>query len=258
MERVDINHDGVVPTASTLARFFNGLPSMAYPIRLMTYDLHTLQNSFYLTGHTVALLHTATPLMRNVIIGLKSSTRSIDALAFPDAGAHKRFAKLFQEEIPENKTIICEKIRDGDNRIVTVVQGNDLMGEKEIKHVLIVDDMINSGGTLIECANKLISKGGPDLKVSVYVTHAIFNDVFFESVQSNKFQLFETIYMTDSIPNEIQEIISGFIPKPKTQIKIPREANAGIIHRFDDTKIKSKFYPLLRKSFPIFNTHISV
>ena len=125
MERVDINHDGVVPTASTLARFFNGLPSMGYPIRLMTYDLHTLQNRFYLTGHTVASLHTATTLMTDVIRKMKApggSVTPIDALAFPDAGAHKRFGKLFQTEISERNTITCEKVRNGTKRTITVIE----------------------------------------------------------------------------------------------------------------------------------------
>ena len=34
--------------ASTLARLFSNLPRVGKPIRVMTYDLHTLQNRFYL------------------------------------------------------------------------------------------------------------------------------------------------------------------------------------------------------------------
>ena len=94
MERVDIGKNGVIPTANTLARLFNGLPQMGNPIRLMTYDLHTLQNRFYLTGHAIASLHTAVPLMCKRILSLH-----IDCIAFPDAGAHKRFSDLFDNTL---------------------------------------------------------------------------------------------------------------------------------------------------------------
>jgi phosphoribosylpyrophosphate synthetase len=221
MERVDIDHDGVVPTASTLARLFNGLPSMGYPIRLMTYDLHTLQNRFYLTGHAVASLHTATKLMRNVIVGLKGTKNAIDCIAFPDAGAHKRFAKLFQEEIPETNTITCEKVRDGATRKITVIDGVNLLTDGTAKHILIVDDMINSGNTLIECERVLRDLCKEKLKVSIYTTHAVFNDTFFESVDSGKFNVFEKVYITDSIPNVvINQTVGGL---PRTDINIPRE-----------------------------------
>lgn len=42
--------------------------------------------------------------------------------------------------------IICTKVRDGNNRIVKLKEG-DPTG----RHVVIVDDLVQSGGTLIEC-----------------------------------------------------------------------------------------------------------
>jgi phosphoribosylpyrophosphate synthetase len=249
MERVDINDDGVVPTANTLARLFNGLPSMGYPVRLMTYDLHTLQNRFYLTGSTIASLHTATTLMKEAIRDMTSDP--IDSLAFPDAGARKRFGKLFHPEIQEDKTIVCEKIRKGGSRIITIVEGKDLLSNGTIRHILIVDDMINSGTTLLECAEKLRAVH-TDLKISVYVTHAIFNDTFFSSVQDNKFRIFNTVYTTDSIPNKIRETLTQYSRKDRTEIQIPREEKANInntplIHSFDDHKINIKILPLAKQ-----------
>jgi hypothetical protein len=46
MERVV--KEGQVATASTLARLFSNLPRVGKPVRVMVYDLHTLQNRFYL------------------------------------------------------------------------------------------------------------------------------------------------------------------------------------------------------------------
>jgi len=46
MERVV--REGTVATAATYAHMFSSLPSCGRPTRLMVYDLHTLQNRFYL------------------------------------------------------------------------------------------------------------------------------------------------------------------------------------------------------------------
>jgi phosphoribosylpyrophosphate synthetase len=234
MERVDIHHDGSVPTASTLARLFNGLPSMGYPIRLMVYDIHTLQNRFFLTGHAVASVHTASELMRGIIErmnrqGPNLKETAIDSLAFPDAGAHKRFAKLFQPVITEENTIICEKVRGaGTKRIVTVIEGEARLKSNAIKHILIVDDILNSGGTLLECAKVLKEKSSGvtenQIKVSAYITHAIFNKAFFDSVAAGKFKIFENVYITDSIPNTITRTELGYL----TNITIPRESTMHV------------------------------
>lgn len=48
MERVV--REGQVATAATYAHMFSSLPSCGRPTRLMVYDLHTLQNRFYLVS----------------------------------------------------------------------------------------------------------------------------------------------------------------------------------------------------------------
>lgn len=42
--------------------------------------------------------------------------------------------------------IVCAKVREGDQRIVRLKEG-----EPRGRHVVIVDDLVQSGGTLIEC-----------------------------------------------------------------------------------------------------------
>lgn len=64
--------------------------------------------------------------------------------AFAVDGAHKRFYDLFPN-FPH--PAICAKVRDGDRRVVKLKEG-DVQG----KHIVIVDDLVQSGGTLIECA----------------------------------------------------------------------------------------------------------
>jgi phosphoribosylpyrophosphate synthetase len=85
------------------------------------------------------------------------------SVAFPDEGAWKRFHKQLQH-FP---TIVCTKVRDGNNRIVRLKEG-----EPHGRHVVIVDDLVQSGGTLIECQKLLAANGAS--KVSAYVTHGVF------------------------------------------------------------------------------------
>jgi len=84
MERV--MKEGTVATASTYAHLFSSLPNCGKPTRLMVYDLHTLQNRFYLHGNAVASLQTTIPLLKE-----RLKDGDIDCVAFPDDGAAKRW-----------------------------------------------------------------------------------------------------------------------------------------------------------------------
>jgi hypothetical protein len=54
-------------TANTTAKMLSNLPSVGEPVRVMVYDLHTLQNRFYFCNHAVATLHSTFPLIIDVI-----------------------------------------------------------------------------------------------------------------------------------------------------------------------------------------------
>ena len=62
----------------------------------------------------------------------------------PGRGKQKRFHNFFSKY----DEVVCTKVREGDKRIVTIKEGKPVG-----KHVVIVDDLVQSGGTLIECAN---------------------------------------------------------------------------------------------------------
>lgn len=102
MERVV--KEGQVATANTYAQMFSNLPSCGRPTRLLIYDLHTLQNRFYLHGNAIASLQTTVPVLFDEI-----RRAGIDAVAFPDDGAAKRFGHMFQSLNLE--VIICGKVR---------------------------------------------------------------------------------------------------------------------------------------------------
>ncbi|CAN6274686.1 unnamed protein product [Urochloa humidicola] len=159
-ERVE--EEGDVATAFTLARILSMIPkSRGGPTSVVIYDIHALQERFYFGDDVLPCFETGIPLLLQRLRQLPDADNI--TIAFPDDGAWKRFHKMLQH-FP---MIVCNKVREGDKRIVRIKEGNP-----EGRHVVIVDDLVQSGGTLRECQKVLASHGAA--KVSAYVTHAVF------------------------------------------------------------------------------------
>eukprot|EP00638_Chattonella_subsalsa_P014050 CAMPEP_0117808084 /NCGR_PEP_ID=MMETSP0948-20121206/19760_1 /TAXON_ID=44440 /ORGANISM="Chattonella subsalsa, Strain CCMP2191" /LENGTH=339 /DNA_ID=CAMNT_0005643297 /DNA_START=218 /DNA_END=1237 /DNA_ORIENTATION=- len=184
MERVTL--EGEVATANTYSQLLSNLPPSGKPNRLMVYDLHTLQNRFYFHGNTIATLQTTIPLL------LKELEKSdINCVAFPDDGAAKRFGHMFKDY---GDVVVCGKIRDGDSRYVTIQDG-----DPKGKNVIIVDDLVQTGGTLYECGVALKEKGAN--KVSAFVAHAVFPKESWARFKTGGDRCcFDKFYVTNSIP----------------------------------------------------------
>lgn len=186
MERV--TREGQVATAATYAHMFSSLPNCGKPTRLMVYDLHTLQNRFYLHGNAVASLQTAIPLLKRRI---KNS--DIDCVAFPDDGAAKRFGASFEDMDVE--IIVCGKTRgEGDDRTVVIQDGN-----ATARHIVIVDDLVQTGGTLFETGKVLKEAGAAS--VNAFVSHAVFpNESWKRFNKGEDRACFDKFWVTNSIP----------------------------------------------------------
>lgn len=93
---------------------------------------------------------------------------NFDVLVAPDAGALKKtykYAKIL------NKPVIrADKERDVKTGNIT---GSAVYGDVRDKHVLIMDDLVDAGGTFIALAKVLYENGAK--KVTLYVTHGIFS-----------------------------------------------------------------------------------
>jgi phosphoribosylpyrophosphate synthetase len=133
MERV--SREGQVATASTYAQMLSNLPNCGKPTRLVIYDLHTLQNRFYLHGNAIASMQTTIPLL----IERMRSTH-INCIAFPDDGALKRFGFMLTHLGFE--IVICGKTHDGDKRVISIQDGRPYG-----KHVIVIDDLAQTGTT---------------------------------------------------------------------------------------------------------------
>ncbi|OAE26193.1 hypothetical protein AXG93_3457s1190 [Marchantia polymorpha subsp. ruderalis] len=160
LERME--DEGDIATAFTLARILSNIPiSRGGPTSLVIFDIHALQERFYFGDNVLPCFESGIPLLKHRLHQLPDANNV--SIAFPDEGAWKRFYKQLQH-FP---MIICTKVREGDNRIVRLKEG-----DPKGRHVVIVDDLVQSGGTLIECQKLLESLGAS--KVSAYATHGVF------------------------------------------------------------------------------------
>ena len=191
MDRVD--EEGQICTAKTLARMFSATPmSMHGPARLVIFDIHALQERFFFDDTVIPQMTTAIPLLKEKLYRLPA--RLDISIAFPDEGAWKRFHNSF-EGYPQ---IICQKIRQGDKRIVTIKEGNP-----RSRHVVIVDDLVMTGGTLLECSSVCRAAGAR--QVSAYVTHPVFPQESWKRFTTGEDRL-DNFWITDSCPEAVSAI----------------------------------------------------
>lgn len=192
-----MEEEGDVATAFTMARILSNIPiSRGGPTSLVIYDIHALQERFYFGDHVLPLFETGIPLLKQRLHQLPDSDKIV--VAFPDDGAWKRFHKLL-DHFP---MVVCTKVREGDKRIVRLKEGNPAGC-----HVVIVDDLVQSGGTLIECQKVLVAHGAT--KVSAYVTHGVFPKRSWERFthkSDGSGSAFAYFWITDSCPLTVKAI----------------------------------------------------
>lgn len=196
MERVTV--EGTVASSNVDAHFWKTLPRLdsGRKITRVLYDHHTLQNRFYFTGGSTSVVFKSA---MTILLDMLEGT-TICTVAFPDDGAYKRFGPYFKQYGYD--TVICGKERIGDKRVVTIKEGNPKVAE-----IIIVDDLIRSGGTILECAKKLKEMGATS--VSTFVTHAEFpNESWKKFVDQDTI---DTFYTTNSIPR-VADIIKDTEP----------------------------------------------
>ncbi|MCF0172946.1 MAG: ribose-phosphate pyrophosphokinase [Bacteroidales bacterium] len=172
------------PRVSIGAKLVANLLTAAGADRVMTCDLHAdqIQGFFDIPVDHIYASSIFLPYLRD----LKIENLSI---ASPDMGGAKR-ANAYSR-ILGAPMIICHKSRERPNVVGSMTAIGDVAG----RNVVIVDDMVDTAGTITKCADMLMEKGA--LSVRAICTHPVLSGNAYERI--NKSALSEFI-VTDTIP----------------------------------------------------------
>lgn len=172
------------PRVPIAAKLVAKMLEAAGATRIITMDLHAdqIQGFFeipvdHLFGSTLFLPYLQQLNLENLTI------------ASPDMGGSKR-AYSYSKAL-ESDVVICYKQREKAN----VIAHMELIGEVTGKNVVLVDDMVDTAGTLTKAADLMMERGA--LSVRAITTHAILSGNAYERIE--KSALLELI-VTDSIP----------------------------------------------------------
>jgi ribose-phosphate pyrophosphokinase len=158
--------------------------------RVMTCDLHADQIQGFFDIPVDHLY--ASKVFIPCIQSLKLQNLSIAA---PDMGGAKRansYAKSLGGEKQDCGVVICHKTRERAN----VVSEIKAIGDVEGKNIVIVDDMIDTAGTLCKAADVLKEKGAASVRCCA--THGILSDGALDRIHDSAL---EEVYITDTIPH---------------------------------------------------------
>ena len=172
------------PRVPIAAKLVAKMLETAGATRIITMDLHAdqIQGFFerpvdHLFASTIFLPY------------LKSLNLDNLTIASPDMGGSKRayaYSKALQSDV-----VICYKQRAKAN----IISHMELIGDVTGKNVVLVDDMVDTAGTLAKAADLMMERGA--LSVRAICTHPILSGNAYEKLENSKL---EELIVTDSIP----------------------------------------------------------
>ena len=200
------------------AKLIAKLLEAAGATRIITMDLHAdqIQGFFekpvdHLFASTIFVPH------------LKSLNLDNLTIASPDMGGSKRayaYSKFLKSDV-----VICYKQREKAN----IISHMELIGDVRGKNVVLVDDMVDTAGTLTKAAEVMRERGA--ISVRAVCTHALLSGNAYESIENS---LLEELIVTDSIPAKKQT--------PKIKILSCADLFADTMREVHENKsISSKF-----------------
>ncbi|CAM1343238.1 ribose-phosphate pyrophosphokinase [Tenacibaculum aestuarii] len=206
------------PRVAIGAKLVAKLLETAGATRIMTMDLHADQIQGFFEKPVDHLFASTIFLPYVKSLGLDNLT-----IASPDMGGSKR-AYAYSKYL-ESDVVICYKQRQKAN----VIAHMELIGEVKDKNVILVDDMIDTGGTLTKAADLMMERGAKSVRA--ICTHPILSGNAYERIQNS--QLTELI-VSDTIP----------LKKNISKIKVVSCAAlfADVMHKVqDNTSISDQF-----------------
>ena len=207
------------PRVSIGAKLIADMLSAAGVDRIITMDLHAdqIQGFFnvpvdHLYGSTIFAPYIKSLNLQNLVI------------ASPDVGGSKRAGSYSKHlGVP---MVLCHKTREKANVVAEIRVIGDVKG----KNVIIVDDMVDTAGTLCKAADVMMSQGASSVRA--IVSHGMMSGRAVENVMNSS--LCELIF-TDSIPFDTARC-------PKVKVLSIADMFADTIARVQDHKSISAQY----------------
>ena len=174
----------VVPRTSISAKLVSNLITNAGANRVVTVDLHAGQIQGFFDIPVDNLF--ATPIFAKHI-KRKIKNKNIICVA-PDVGGVER-ARALGKKLDVGLAIVDKRRPSpGKSQVMNVI------GNVKNKVCILTDDIIDSGGTIVNAADALIKRGAKE--VHVYATHGVFSG---EAVKKIKNSKIKNLVITDSI-----------------------------------------------------------
>ena len=176
----------IVPRTSISAKLVSNLITKAGADRIVTVDLHAGQIQGFFDIPVDNLF--ATPIFSRHI-KRKIKTKNLICVA-PDVGGVER-ARALGRKLDIGLAIIDKRRpAPGKSQVMNVI------GNVKGKTCIIVDDIIDSGGTIVNATDALIKRGAKE--VHVYITHGVLSGKAVEKIKKSKIK---NLVVTDTIDN---------------------------------------------------------
>ena len=176
----------VVPRTSISAKLVSNLITKAGADRVVTVDLHAGQIQGFFDIPVDNLF--STPIFSRHI-KKKIKSKNLICVA-PDVGGVERTRALGRKLDVGLAIIDKRRPAPGKSQVMNVI------GNVKGKTCIIVDDIIDSGGTIVNAAEALIKRGAKE--VHVYVTHGVLSGEAVEKIKKSKIK---NLVVTDTINN---------------------------------------------------------
>ena len=174
----------VAPRAPISAKLVADLITTAGAQRVLSMDLHAGQIQGFFNIPVDNLF--ATPVL---IDYMKRNYQDNTVVVSPDTGGVER-ARAFGKRLDASLAIV-DKRREGPNE----AQVMNIIGNIKGKRVIILDDLIDTAGTVVQAANALTDAGA--LEVSVCCTHPVLSGPAIDRIEGSNIK---EIIVTDTIP----------------------------------------------------------
>jgi ribose-phosphate pyrophosphokinase len=219
--RQDKKHRGREPIT---ARLMADLYKTAGADRLMVVDLHTSQIQGFFDGPVDHLF--ALPMLANYVGSKVDRTRL--TIVSPDSG-RVRVAERWSELLGGCPIAFIHKTRDP--RVPNESLTGKVVGEVDGQTCVVIDDMIDTAGTITKAVDALFAAGAKE--VIVAATHAVFSGPAVERLKASKVT---EVVVTDSLPIDEDKRFDGL-----TVLSIAPLLARAIREVFEDGSVTSLF-----------------